>query len=276
MDATKEKRIKKFKKKMIENPAAPLKPIVTEGPLILRCDDVTQFTNVQFIQTLKAVMMRLYGGPMADQCRFMVAISLFGKRNPEGSVYPGVPFKDQPRPFFWDVDSFFQRLRWPEVIVASHGLFHVDHSKLSKDALEMSIVGSCRYLRTKIFVPPFNRWNEAVAAVCEENGIHLVRHEEGWRSLEHEPFTPKHRLWYCHHWKYKTPQEFVAALNLQVPSPKRKKSDENDATGDERDTPEWWDKGSYPEHEMTPEEKKKSEGLPKGIDLSKAKPVGNI
>lgn len=266
MDA--KRKSKKLKKEKVE----PKKLKVTDGPLILRCDDITQFTNLKFIQRLRGFMAAQFSGKLGDDFRFMVAISLFGQRNVEGSVYPGAPFKNKPLDFFWNVDSFFQRLRWPGVIIASHGLFHVDHRTLSKDALEMSIVSSCRYLRTRIFVPPFNFWNEAVAEVCEKNGIHLVRHEEGWRSLEHETFDSTHKLWYFHPWKYKGIDDFVNRVNATKPGTMKKSAD----TGDNRDKPEWWDKGSYSEFEMTEEEKKKSEGPPPGVDISKARAEGNI
>lgn len=259
MDAKSRKDVKKFIEKQVFKPAAK----VTEGPIIFRCDDVVNFSSIKYLEEIRIFLQKRFGGPSGEQMRFMPAISLFGRRNPRGSVYPDVPFKDKPFSYFMDVDSFFQRLRWPEATIASHGLYHVDHTKLSKDALEMSIVGSCRYLRTRIFVPPFNRYNDAAVKVCDENGLHLVRFEEGWRSLEHETFDPAHKLWYFHHWNYKKLEDFAAKLNIKTAKKKpadASEAEEEDTTeaADPRDKSGWWKKGSYSEYEMTPEEDAKS------------------
>lgn len=249
MDAANKKRVKRFVKKNIESKGAPLKPKVTEGPFVFRCDDIVQFANIRYIDTMRQYLVSRFG----EDIRFMASISLFGRRNLEGSVYPGAPFKDKPFDFFMDVDAFFSRMRWPEALIASHGLFHVDHSKLSPDALKMSIIGSCRYLRSRLFVPPFNRSNEAVKKVCDEGGIHLVEFSEGWRSLEHEPFDPDHRLWYFHYWKYPKLEDFAALFGG-----KKAKAEVSQRPSDARDSDEWWDKGSYGEYEMTEEQNKAS------------------
>lgn len=88
------------------------------------------------------------------------------------------------------------------VKLASHGLLHVDHRLLMYEAQELSIVTSCSLIGTKVFVPPFNKWNSVTQSVCLSHDIHLVKFEAGWRGMEHEPFDPDHSLWYCHprHW----------------------------------------------------------------------------
>lgn len=85
------------------------------------------------------------------------------------------------------------------ITVASHGLIHVDHRLLNHKAQEMSILTSCSLVNSKIFVPPFNKWNGYTDAICTEHGIELVKFEDGWLSMEHNEFKRDHKLWYLHH-----------------------------------------------------------------------------
>lgn len=82
--------------------------------------------------------------------------------------------------------------------LAGHGIVHVDHRLLSKEAQEMSILISSSLVNSKIFIPPFNKWNKDTEAVCRENEIELIKFEDGWLSMEHNKFNPQHRLWYLH------------------------------------------------------------------------------
>lgn len=86
----------------------------------------------------------------------------------------------------------------PKVTVAAHALIHVDHRLLDKSAQEMSILISCSLCKSKVFVPPFNKWNKDTESICIENGIKLVKFEEGWKSIEYNKYNPNHRLWYLH------------------------------------------------------------------------------
>lgn len=84
-------------------------------------------------------------------------------------------------------------------ILASHGLVHVDHRLLDKPAQEMSILISCSLVKSKIFVPPFNKWNADTELICSENNIKLVKFEDGWKCAEYNDFSLDHKLWYIHH-----------------------------------------------------------------------------
>jgi hypothetical protein len=84
------------------------------------------------------------------------------------------------------------------VTVCSHGLVHVDHRLIGRDAQEMSILVSCNLLRSRIFVPPFNKYDSNMIDICRTNGIHLVCFEDGWRSIEHERYSPSVLNWYLH------------------------------------------------------------------------------
>lgn len=84
------------------------------------------------------------------------------------------------------------------VVIASHGLCHVDHRLLDRSAQEMSILISCSLTKSNIFVPPFNKWNKDTENICDENGIELVKFESGWKCIEYNEFDSSHDLWYLH------------------------------------------------------------------------------
>ena len=89
--------------------------------------------------------------------------------------------------------------KFPDWITrAGHGLIHVDHRLLTKEAQELSIITSCSLARASIFVPPFNKWNEDTEDICKEHGIKLVKFEDGWLCCEYNEYNPKHNLWYIH------------------------------------------------------------------------------
>jgi len=82
--------------------------------------------------------------------------------------------------------------------MASHGLVHVDHRLLSKEAQEMSILVSSSLVKAKVFIPPFNKWNSDTDAICKEHGIELVKFEDGWLCMEYNSFDLNHKRWYLH------------------------------------------------------------------------------
>jgi len=84
------------------------------------------------------------------------------------------------------------------VVIASHGLIHVDHRLLHRSAQELSILASCSLVKSNIFVPPFNKWNKDTEIICKENNIELIKFEDGWLSMEHNNYNPKHFLYYLH------------------------------------------------------------------------------
>jgi len=86
-----------------------------------------------------------------------------------------------------------------DVTIATHGLIHVDHRLLTRDQQEMSILISASLVKSKIFIPPFNKWNEDTADICFLNKIELIKFEDGWLSMEHNKFdTYKCQKWYLH------------------------------------------------------------------------------
>ncbi len=104
----------------------------------------------------------------------------------------------------------------PEYVTkASHGLVHVDHRLLEYAAQEMSILVSCSLSQSKIFVPPFNKWNKDTEKICTENGVELVKFEDGWLCAEYNDYDEEHQLWYLHHREF-TPESFNKWINISI------------------------------------------------------------
>jgi hypothetical protein len=88
------------------------------------------------------------------------------------------------------VPDYLQDLRTRKnLVIASHGLVHVDHRLLAYEAQELSIITSCSLVSSNIFVPPFNKWNSATQAICQEAQIDLIKFEDGWKHLMHNRFS---------------------------------------------------------------------------------------
>lgn len=164
--------------------------------IIFRNDDVSANTDRKKLASIYGVIHTMYPDAEIWSC-----ITLFAQNNFKGSVYLDVPFKDKETNWFYkNADSFVQEYRHPLYKVASHGLYHIDHSNVSRETQEMSILGSCSYLKTKIFVPPFNKFNQDTIDICFDNGITIKT--DGWKSLEHNDFDSNHKFWYLHSWRY--------------------------------------------------------------------------
>lgn len=164
------------------------------GKLIVRNDDVN-------FNTSPTKLGEIYGAIHAilPDAEIWSCITVFAEKNEKGSVYPNVPFKDKDVNWFYKrADCVMGNYRHSLFKVASHGLFHIDHSRVSRETQEMSILGSCAYLNSKIFVPPFNRYNQDTIDICFNNNIEI--RIDGWLSMEHNPFDIGHRMWYLHSW----------------------------------------------------------------------------
>jgi hypothetical protein len=99
---------------------------------------------------------------------------------------------------YYDVDLAGVPNLNTKATLAAHGLVHVDHRLLPKPAQEMSILISASLVKSKIFIPPFNKWNKDTDEICKEHGIELIKFEDGWLSMEHNKFNESHDKWYLH------------------------------------------------------------------------------
>jgi hypothetical protein len=84
------------------------------------------------------------------------------------------------------------------VVLASHGLIHVDHRLLTKEVQEISILVSASLVKAKIFIPPFNKWNKYTEEICEEHKIELIKFEDNWLCMEYNKYNISHEKWYLH------------------------------------------------------------------------------
>lgn len=183
-----------------------MEPDKRQDRIIFRCDDVTANTDLVNLELIYNYLLKKF-----PHLEFWKCVTLFSKTNGLGSVYPSPPFKKRPKRFFYDVDAYRDDFDLVGGKTVSHGLIHADHSKLQYDAQEMSIVTSCNYLNTDIFVPPFNFYNEATESICKRYNITMTRESDGWKCLDYEAFDPNHRHWYFHPWRFKYGQ-FVKSI----------------------------------------------------------------
>lgn len=164
--------------------------------LIIRNDDVCFNTSFKRLAEIYRTIKSILPGVEIWSC-----VTVFSDHNQGGSVYKNVPFKDKDVNWFYkNAPKIITDLGDPIFKIASHGLYHIDHSKVSRETQEMSILGSCAYLKSKIFVPPFNRYNQDTIDICFDNDIEIKL--DGWLSMEHNPFDIEHRMWYMHSWRW--------------------------------------------------------------------------
>lgn len=126
--------------------------------------------------------------------------------NERGRIFPKILNAMSDPRVFYRVDQagvpFVVRAREktlpPKVQLASHGLLHFDHRLFSRDVQELSILVSCSLVKSRVFVPPFNKYNRDTESVCAEHGIELVKWEDGWRHVGYNSFDLTHGKWYLH------------------------------------------------------------------------------
>ena len=99
-----------------------------------------------------------------------------------------------------------------KIELAGHGLVHVDHRLLSKDVQELSILSSCNLIGTRIYIPPFNKWNKSTEEICSEHSIKLIKFEDGWKHLKYESVTDNFGNYYFHTHDFEL-EEFQKAIS---------------------------------------------------------------
>lgn len=165
--------------------------------MIFRNDDVNPSTDLERLYELYECVGRILPG-----VKIISGVTLFGVWNNKEAVYQDLPLKTKSKQYLYNVNRVMKRHTHVVGELASHGMFHVKHSELHKDAQEMSIVGSCRFLGTDKFIAPFNDYNEDTIDVCVENKIELLTKSYNWKSIEHNEFDSRHKYWYMHSWKW--------------------------------------------------------------------------
>jgi len=90
-----------------------------------------------------------------------------------------------------------------KIIFVSHGLVHIDHTLLTREQQEMSILVSKSLIPSNFFIPPFNKFNQDTISICKENNIVLLGLNEVWKNADFNKFDPEVEYWYCHSWRWK-------------------------------------------------------------------------
>jgi hypothetical protein len=174
-----------------------------------RFDDICLNTNMHDCNEIAAAIHE-----HLPECTILYCISPIVNKMPEDDyvtsqrIFPKIFNAYSDYRIFYHLDKCGIPENIPDFVTkASHGLVHVDHRLLAKEAQEMSILVSCALSQSKIFVPPFNKWDKNTEMICEEHNIKLVKFEDGWLCAEYNEFDPSHDLWYIHNRAFK-PKEF--------------------------------------------------------------------
>lgn len=162
--------------------------------IVWRFDDVCSKSDMVNTYAITDLIMERY-----PDSRIIYAISPLMAGNEGERIFPKVwnaysDFRKHYNVDFAGIPTINRR----GVEKASHGLIHQDHRLLDYSAQEMSILISCSLIGTKIFVPPFNKWNEQTDNICKRHEIELIKFEAGWLCCEYNEFNPDQNLWYLH------------------------------------------------------------------------------
>tara|TARA_A100001201_G_scaffold142741_1_gene141819 strand:+ start:103 stop:654 length:552 start_codon:yes stop_codon:yes gene_type:complete len=166
---------------------------------VFRFDDICINTDMEKANKMARILLQRF-----ENCEVLFCISPLvhdmGKSSCKTSerIYPKIYNAHSDFKIFYNVDACGVPDIIPEVTRVSHGLIHVDHRLLSREAQEMSILTSCSLAKSKVFVPPFNKWNKDSEDICREHNIQLVKFEDGWLCMEYNDFNPDQELWYIH------------------------------------------------------------------------------
>ena len=178
--------------------------------ITFRFDDICINTDMELVQKMTDFMFKNF-----SRCRVIYAVSPLVNKIVSTDiivrqrVFPSIINAMSDYREFYKVDLAGIPELDSRVVKAGHGLIHIDHRLLSKEAQELSIIASCSLVNTIVFVPPFNKWNKATKEICDEHGIELIKFEDGWLSMEHNDYDHNMNLWYLHsrEWTY---ENFVA------------------------------------------------------------------
>jgi hypothetical protein len=166
--------------------------------MIFRNDDVSSNTDIIEMREIYNVLFEEF-----PSCSIISGVNIFSRSSNNGAVYQDLPLKSKSLDYFLKVNNIYHPPKIYKVTIASHGLWHFDHTKVSKDLKKASIVTSCSLLGTSMFIPPFNKWDDGMDKICQDNGIEMIKSDEhGWKSADINEFNPEHNFWYFHSWRW--------------------------------------------------------------------------
>jgi len=182
--------------------------------LLIRNDDVSMASRIWELLDMYKIIKEKIPNAIIWSAVTVFSKGRAGPVNPKATHGESRNFADE---FYYDVDDAWRYHKGFGDKIVSHGLFHIDHTHLDYKAVEMSILGSCKYLKTDVFVPPYGYINDNIIAICKKHSI-KVEHpypSSGWLSLELNKFNPKHEKWYFHSWRYSV-KDFKEALEKGI------------------------------------------------------------
>lgn len=167
---------------------------------IFRFDDVCINADMNLINKMTDFLFENF-----SDCKVLWGVSPFvndmsGEKNEASKqrIFPKIYNAHSDYRIFYKVDKAGIPELHKKATMASHGLIHVDHRLMTKEAQEMSILTSASLVNAKVFIPPFNKWNKFTEEICEEHGIELIKFEDGWLCMEYNDFDPEQKRWYLH------------------------------------------------------------------------------
>ena len=184
---------------------------------VFRFDDICINADLEHANILAYQILKKYPDAQVLYCISPCVNDMSDSSDPVTSqrIFPKIYNAYSDHRIFYKIDKIGIPEVPERVISASHGLVHVDHRLLEFSAQEMSILVSCSLTKSRIFVPPFNKWNKDTEKICQEHNIELVKFEDGWLCCEYNEYNPEHNLWYLHHREF-APSDFKKWLNNTV------------------------------------------------------------
>ncbi len=162
--------------------------------MTFRFDDVCTNTDMDLHHDMTSYLFDKFPG-----CNVIWAISPLAHSGCGTRVFPKIWNAHSDYKIHYNLDKVsIPEVKDSRVIKATHGLIHVDHRLLTKEAQELSILLSASLVGAEIFVPPFNKWNKDTEDICKENGIKLIKFEDGWESMEYNTFGNRNNMLYLH------------------------------------------------------------------------------
>ena len=183
-----------------------IETISSSNRTLLRIDDISINLNGDRLESLLTRFKNKY--PMS-QLLLAVSPAVFDMSKQEKigvseRIFPSILNAHSDHRVFYEIEKigipdWIPNLQKKfDATLASHGLIHVDHRLLDYSAQEMSILTSVSLIRSKIFVPPFNKYNLDTRKICEEHHIDLVKWEDNWQHLSFQEFNDDGRNYYMH------------------------------------------------------------------------------
>lgn len=165
-----------------------------------RFDDVSSNTDMGNLNELSQYIHQKF--PKAE-IQYAVSPLVFNIKTGDiierQRVFPKIFGAHSDHRIYFAVDGLGIPMNIPDYVeVISHGLFHVDSRLLTKEQQEMNIIAGCSLVKSKVFAPPFSKYNNDTISICKEHGIELQRFSDGWLCGEHETWKSFIENWYFH------------------------------------------------------------------------------